>query len=300
MGKRRLKEKRIRKVAESALQSEIARNAQKVPEIIPESSLFEEDNSNQPEKKKKIVLHPRPSNKPRPKTADEEIEDIWGPSKDIPIGHPKPRAKPKQARKAKNYPTSAMAYNSAKIVTPKKEEVEEEGDNNDNDDYEHDAAELENDGVEDTGLGDSVKGDAAVDIQVNERPPDPVKVLKKDVLFDGKVTKSMPDNIKMQKHQAKREAERKIREIIEEKMLPEFDKVPQYSEEIRKRNEEIAARPKKEKEDKLMKFVADEPEFQVHEKVNSLAEMPGDVRAFSRIQRKFEVERKTALHESKI
>ena len=295
MGKRRLKEKRSRKVSEAALQSEILRNNQKLPEIIPDSALFEEDNDTK-EKKKKIVLHPRPVYEKEQKTIDEEIKDIWDINSSIPENYPKPRGKPKAK---KNYPTSSMAYNSSSNVIPRPMPEEDQQDQN-----LAIADELITETIDGVihsdGIGDSTIGDIPHLPETTCKPPEKTSTVKFDIVVDGKVPKSMPDEQKKIKYKALREALKQVQEREDAKILPEFEKTKEYAKEIQEKIEELASRPKKEKEDKLMKFIADEPEFKIYEQPQSLSELPADDRPFARLQRKFEVERKVGLHESKI
>lgn len=293
----RSKEKRIRKVSEQALQSEILRNTQKLPEIIPESALFEEDSEIQ-KKKKKIVLHPRPVYEKEPKTMDEEIKNIWDKNLSVAENYPKLRGNTRPKPK-KNFPTSNMAYNSASNVISPPNPSEEQQDQN---------AVIANEIITETfeevlhsdGIGDSTIGDVPKVPEVTSKPPEKVSTVSFDIVVDGKIPKSMPDDQKKIKHQALREALRQIQAKEDEKILPEFEKTKEYAKEIQDRKEELASRPKAEKEDKLMKFIADEPNFKIYEQPNSLTELPADDRPFARLQRKFEIERKVGLHESKI
>lgn len=300
MGKHhnRSKEKRIRQGADETLKGEISRNKEKLPEYIKESTFFEEDGEAQ-KKKKKIVLHPRPVYEKEPKTIDEDIKDIWEANVSFAENYPKPRGKTKQKPK-KNFPTSSMAYNSVSIVTPRPPPPEEQQDQNT-----VIADELITETIEEVirsdGIGDSTIGDVPNLPETTSKPPERISTVKFDIEVDGKIPKSMPDDQKKIKHQALREALRQIEAKREEEILPEFEKIKDYEKEIQDKKEELASRPKKEKEDKLMKFIADEPVFEnIHEQITSITDIPADVHQFARWQRKNEIDRKTVLHESKI
>lgn len=299
MGKHGKKEKRIRKVAEAASQSEKLRNAQKLPEIIPESALFEEDNDTQ-KKKKKIVLHPRPVYEKEQKTADEELEDIWGKKSISTENHPKPKGRFKPR---KSYPTSNMAYNSATNVVPIRQSNEEQEEQ----ELEQNIAvadELVNGTIEEIihsdGIGDSLAGDVPNLPETTVKLPEKVFAEKFEIQIDGKIPKTMPDDQKKIKYKQLREDLRRIQAKEDAKILPEFEKTKEYQKEIEERIQELASRPKVEKEDRLMKFIPDEPEPDIHKLPENITELPAYSRPFASLQRKFEIERKTILHESKL
>lgn len=290
MGKNRAKAKRIKKVAEEALESEKRRNAERLPEILPDKVLFREDDGTV-KKKKKIVLYPRPVYKKEAKIIEEEIEDIWKDVSTIPINQKKKKS---NTQPKKNYPTSNMAYNSSAVVRPPppppEEKPEEEGEE----------IHIEEEVFIEDDLGDSTAGDIASITQVTVLPPEKPEKKKNDLLQNAFIPKTLPDDQKRIKYQELRENRKLLNERIEAERAPEFEKTPEYLKEIIERNEEIAQRPKKEKEDVYAKlFIAEDPEFPIYEKANTLTDLPSDNQPLVRWQLDMERRRKVALHEAK-
>lgn len=281
---RRAKEKRIRKVGDDVLKREMERNAEKIPEIVPDSALFE--NTSDTGKKKKIFLHPRPPAEPIPKTADVEYTDIWG-AESVKKFEKRPRKQLNQ--KKMPLPTSKDSYRSAHHIR-KPEEKE-------SDDEVHDPVATVTVTDADQGMGDSLRGDVPTAPVITEPSPAPKQRQSLGVEFNGKIPKWLPEEKRKELKQKLRESFKKVKEIKEQELIPEFEKTKEAAEEVQKQLKELAEKPKREKEDKLMRFIAAEPGYDMESVPKTLGETNGDTRAFARLQRSFEERRKVGLHE---
>ncbi|KAH0785197.1 hypothetical protein GPJ56_010840 [Histomonas meleagridis] len=287
MGKNHRKEKRIRQVGESALKSEILRNQEKVPEILPDSALFAES-IEKPKKKKKIILHPRPEPQPKLKPA-EEYYDIWASA-------PTKSTKPQKKNTKKEYSVpSSMSYRSKELVNPEIEKIRKQ-------------QEEEANGIQstitniqyigDSGIGDTLEGDVSNGPLIDIPAPNPPQ-RKPKRLLNMPVPKYLPDEQKAKIKREIRENFKLLRQEKEEELVPEFERTKETAEEINKRMEELANRPKKEKEhvDGILNFIADEPSLEMEKLPQNLSEVQADQRPLARLQRSFEIRRKVALHE---
>ena len=282
---RRAKEKRIRKVADDVLKSEMQRNAERIPEMVPDSALFE-DSTTDGMKKKKIFLHPRPPVTPIPKTADVEYTDIWG-EESVKKFERKPKRQLNRQKMA--LPTSEDSYRSAHHVRkPEEKEAEEEA---------HDPAVTVTITDADQGMGDSLKGDVPNGPAVDIPAPGPKKKEGYGIRAIRTIPKWYPEEKRKQMMQDVKIASRQIREKMEEELLPEFENTKEIAVEVQEKMKEIAEKPKQEKEDKLMNFIAAEPGYDMEKVPETLSELSGDTRPFARIQRSFEQRRKVGLHE---
>lgn len=280
----------MRQVGDSALQSQILRNQEKIPEIVPESSLFE-TNTPAKDKKKKIVIHPRPVVKKTLTTPEQSYYDLWG-SEDSSA----PR-KSKPAPKKREYAVgSDMSYRSAKLVNPdgirqRKLEAEEE-----------ERAALSSVSavtiIDDQSVGDTLLGDAPNAPAVDVESPQ-IKEKKKKRLLNQHVPKYLPDDVKAKMKQEIRERFLEMKKEKEEELVPEFEKTKEAAEEIQKAIEKSKNKPKKQKKadhGRHLRFIADEPSLEMEAMPSSLREIQADTRPFARLQRSNEVRRKVCIH----
>jgi hypothetical protein len=128
-------------------------------------------------------------------------------------------------------------------------------------------------------------------------PPAPPRHERGDIELVGRIPRHLPDAKKAELKRTLREKQRIIRERAAAALEPEFARTKEVAAELEQRKEELANKPKKEKEDYLMKFIPDEPEYRVDQVPDSLTNAPADQRPFSRLQRSFEQRRKVGLHE---
>jgi hypothetical protein len=266
------RKQRIQAVADAVLAAEVKRTTEQLPSLLPDSALFESTST----KKKKILLKPPTGTPTDQKTADVEYYDVWAGAQ---TSIPRP---PPMNRKAKP-PSSSDSYRSETHVRPPPP-VEEPG-------------KIVRTPPGDSGMGDLLAGDVIAAPVINAEPPPPPKIEKSDVVLRPFIPKWIPDAQKREMRKALREAHKVLRERGEAEFLPEFERVPEIAAEIKAEKEELEKRPKKEKEDHLLRFIAEEPEYRVDEQPERLSDAPGDQRPFARLQRSFEERRKVGLHE---
>ncbi|EAY11311.1 hypothetical protein TVAG_344050 [Trichomonas vaginalis G3] len=292
----RKKQQREKAVAEAVLQQEIKKSEEKIPDIVPNSALFKEDDGLVEKKKVKIPLHPRPNIEKRPAPPKTELVDLWG---EEPVQKKyKPNKyenrvnqKPKKA----NLPTSDESYNSAKLITqPKKPQIEETETVT-----AVDPAEEVHDEEYHDGIGDYLEGDvpAVPDNLDKIIPPKPDPKPKHDLILNAYLPENMPVAEKMRIRKIIKENNRIARQRVEDALVPEFENTKQAAKEVEERNKEIASRPKKEKVSHLEKYIADEPLYEAEKVPESTAEITGDSKAFTRLQRSLEVRGVVPLHQ---
>jgi hypothetical protein len=270
--------KRIQAVADAVLAAEVKRTTDKLPSMLPDSALFADD-APKKKKKKKIILQPLHSNVGEQKTADVEYFDVWGDPAIARAAIPRP---PPMNRKS-HPPTSEDSYRSQTHVRPPPPVEESE--------------EVISVPSADSGMGDLLAGDVInAPTCAVEFPPRPKKE-KSDVVIRAHIPKYLPDAQKREMHEALRNGHRILRERQEAKTLPEFERTLEIAAELEAERMERSNRPKKEKEDSLLRFIPDEPEYRVDERPERLSDAPADQRPFSRLERSFEVRRKVGLRE---
>lgn len=291
----RKKQQREKKVAQEALEREIKKSEQTIPDIVPNSALFKEDDEMAPKKKVKIPLHPRPEIEKRPPPPKTELVDLWG---EEPVKKNEKQLKfvnrvnpkPKKA----NLPTTAESYNSEKLIAkPKKPEPVEENIKP------IDPAEEVNDEEYHDGIGDYLEGDVPVAPEGLDKivPPKPDPKPRKDMILNAYLPESMPVAEKMRIRKIIKENNRIMRQRAEDALVPEFERTLDAAKEVEERNKELAARPKREKESHLEKFIADEPLYEQEKVAESTAEISGDSKAFTRLQRSLEIRGVVPLHQ---
>jgi len=275
------REKRMRNIAESALKVEIDQNEKKIPEIIPESSLFSVDNGEKP-KKKKLFISPRKYKEEKPSIQKVEYNDIWG--DETPSGNVK------SAKKA-SLPKSSDSYRSSDLANKKKTVLEIIGES-----IKHnpDPAQNEHKDVED-GIGDSLAGESPVG------PSEPVKISpapkSKPEKSTLKVNANIPSYLPAENRKKIRTEINENRKILlkmkDEQTQSQFEKDLTEKTDIEENND----KEPKQKIDPLERFIIDEPEYEQDSAPSSLSELSGDKKQFARLQRSFEVRRKVGLHQ---
>lgn len=290
------KQKRIRNVAEQALKQEIKHNEEKIPEIVPDSALFTNDDDPVKAKKAKIHIVPRPELEEKPKPPTNEFYDIWGdapaaPKKQnkrntaAPVNPPKP-----------SVPKSSEAYTAAdyRIKSKTIKEVIEAQ----TEARTVDPAENVEEGEHDDGIGDSLQGDVPVVPENIDKivPPKPNQKPMRNLILNIHIPDNIPVAQKTELRKMIRENNRIDRERREAELLPEWERIEEATKEIDARNAEIAARPPKEKKNRLDKFIADEPEFVADAKPDKLSAMPADLNPAKRMIQSLERREKVPIH----
>ena len=279
------REKRERKIAEKALEFEKKQNEEKIAEIIPDSSLFKEDDNKPKEKKSKILLHPRPKINEKPPVPKVEYKDLWD--------TPKPSIPFKNLPKKQTLPKSSESYHSSDLNIKKKKNIEEIFTSEKIQIQTYDPAEQIETNFDD-GMGDSLSGDQPIILENPITSVPPVATKKEKDLI--KLNAHFPDYLPMDQRIKLR------KEIKENNLKLRLQKEKELEEEIKNDLDKpiINEKPNnnnKNKIDPIERFLPDEPEYQLEEIPKTLSELPSDQKQFSRLQRDFEIRRKVGLHD---
>lgn len=295
----RKQQKRQAEVAEKALQNEIKRNDQKIPDIVQDSALFKEDDDQEKVKKTKIRLNPRPQVEKKTAPPKTEFVDLWGDDENVKKPE-KPIRKAKQIKPRKaNLPTSAESYTSKDLTVKRTKTISEVMEKQEEKPETFDPAEEMEDGEEvNDGIGDSLAGDVPVKIDGVENivVPAPDKKEYKDIILSADLKANIPVAEKMKLRKMIRENNQKFNEEKEKAFEGEFEKVKETAEELEKRKEEISKRPKREQVNHKERYIISEPLYQVDKVPESMADISGDQKQFARLQRDLELRGVVGLH----
>jgi hypothetical protein len=282
MPKTRLeKKRRVDQAAASALETEVRLNESRLAAAIPDSSLFDRD-SDLPRRKPKVSLPPRRSNVPDLQPASVEYFDLWGepPPEHLPKRITQPKSKPPP-------PKSSDAYRSLTHVVPRRapspipvidpsiptiHEI-------------------------DSGMGDTLAGDVLDLPHIDVALPGPPPKKQNDIQINMHIPRWLPEEQKKKKVAEVKANRRRWKELDDEKKEAEVAITQEEADDVMAAVEAEKQRPKQAKEDPIMRFIADEPAYEVEEMPGKLSDAPADARPFARLQRSLESRRKTMLHE---
>jgi hypothetical protein len=254
-------------------------NEARLAAAIPDSSLFDRD-ADLPRRKPKISLPPRRTDIPDHKPAAVEYFDVWGsapPGESVSV----PKSKPQ-------LPTSADSYRSPAHVAPKHAPVPVPV---------VDPSIPAEAGEIDTGMGDTLEGDVLDFPPIDVKIPPPPSRKRNDIQINMHIPKYLPEDQKKKLVAEVRENRRKWHEAEALKHAADIEISKEEADEVLAQLEAEKSKPKPEKPDPLMRFIADEPAFEVEAVPASLSEAPAEPRPFARLQKSFEERRKVGLHE---
>jgi hypothetical protein len=146
-------------------------------------------------------------------------------------------------------------------------------------------------------MGDTLEGDVLDLPPIAVTLPGPPPKKFNDIQINMHIPKYLPEEQKKKKVAEVKENRRKWKEIQEQKREEQVAITKEEVDVVFADLEAEKQRPKQEKEDPIMRFIADEPKYEVEERPGKLSEAPADDRPFARLQRSFEQRRKTMLHE---
>ena len=296
----RKQQKRQSEIAQKALESEIKRNDEKIPDIVPDSALFKEDDDENKVKKAKIRLNPRPALEKKTQPPKTEFTDLWGDDNSETSKKAKQLKKAKQSNAKKaNLPTSAESYTSKDLITTKRKKIDDVLESKEEAQPAFDPAEeMGEEGEFDDGIGDSTVGDVPVAPEGLDKivVPESEKKQMKDIILSVHIPQNMPHAERAIKRKMMRENNRLVKAQKQDQLEPEFESTTDAAKEIEEKQKEIAARPKKERVNPKEQFIIDEPTYQMDKVPESLGDVSGDSAQFTRFQRDLELRGLTPLH----
>ena len=296
----RKQQKRQSEIAQKALESEIKRNDEKIPDIVPDSALFKEDDDEEKVKKTKIRLNPRPLLEKKTQPPKTEFTDLWGDDNSETAKKAKLLKKAKQGKMKKaNLPTSSESYTSKDLITTKRKKVDDVLETKEEDVQAFDPAEeMGEEGEYNDGIGDSTIGDVPVQPEGLDKivVPEPEKKQMKDIILSVHIPQNMPHQERAIKRKMMRDNNKLVKAQQRDQLDPEFEATTEAAKEIEEHQKEIASRPKKEHVNPKEQYIIDEPKYQMDKVPESLGDVSGDTAQFTRFQRDLEIRGLTPLH----
>lgn len=287
MGKlNRKQKKRIDKLAQDVLNSEIERNNRVISRNIDDSAIFEDTNETKKIKKTKIYIHARPEVERSPKKPKQEFFDIWG---DEPI-LPKKDAKKISVGNI-SYPRTDESYQSTNntilrselLMKQKIEKMEEKALEN-----------LPKTKPSSTGMGDTLAGDINDNYVEPFSLPEPKKKKRCDLILSRHIPRNMPLNERIRIRRMIRENNKIKRERDNAEIEKNYDRMDEIIKEV----DAELNKPVKEKEHRHRwdSFIADEPVYVTDvTKPESLSDVSGDVNSMARYRRSLELRDKLGV-----
>lgn len=282
--------KRERQIADAALEKEIQKNEQKLPEILDDEKIFSVGDQVDGKKKKVFVQPARDIKKIKPKTSEVSYTDIWG-GADASAAASK--AKPKKKVALIKAPTSADSYRSETNVNPNPPKQEEETEETNA----QTTYTIEN---TDTGIGDSLAGESPVEPEITEGLMAPAPPGKEDSSEYWIRNNVVPRHLPEDKKAELRKLIRENMEIVRSKKEEEATKI--FEDDLARVDEYNHPPPPKEpkpKEDSGPNpaYIPVTPELTITEVPQTLGDIEGDKHPLSRIVQHLEETRQVGLRD---
>lgn len=282
MGKTRTqqaRERRQKALAQEVLDRELKKRDEQLPDTIPDSALFADDEDQTPKKKRKITVSSRPEMDSKPQPVKVEYEDLWA-------GSGSTTSSKQKKRRILQLPKTSEAYNSKELVKPKPQEAPSVIDP-------ADIVPIDN---SDDEMRDVLvdKDIPKISIEEDITPPPPkAKVIKTQPSITP-IPRYLPLDKKAEIRAKNAESRKQIREMREMSLTPDYEATKAELEEISKPKAGMGR--KMERNDPIKRFIPDDPDLVSAGNVQTLGDVQPDQHPFKRIQNNLEANRIIGLH----